>query len=366
MRILFALAGLHRVDRGAEVAFIALASELARLGNEVTLIGSGPPRPNTPYRYISVPLLRRELLEKFPSFPVLRSETAWEEATFAPGLLRKYKPSDFDVTITCSYPFTNWVLRRPAKRRPPHVFVTQNGNWPVCSNDAEYRFFGCDGLICTNPVFFEQSQYKAALIGNGVDLETFTSGPGERERLGLPSTGRIVLMASAMIASKHVDEAIDAVSLLPDTTLVVAGDGPLRSVLQRKADEQIPGRFRRVQLRPHEMPGLYRSADAFLHLSRSESFGNVYVEALATGIPTVAIESPHTRWIFGDDAFFVQPGQANAVAAQIVNASVACQNFRMRLLTRAKLFGWGEIGRKYQDFLGEIVANGPDSSRLKI
>ena len=47
MRILFALPGLHRHDRGAEVAFIAIARELARAGHAVTLIGSGPrPRRN--------------------------------------------------------------------------------------------------------------------------------------------------------------------------------------------------------------------------------------------------------------------------------------------------------------------------------
>ena len=43
MRILFALAGLHRVNRGAEVAFISIALELARTGHKVALIGSGPP-----------------------------------------------------------------------------------------------------------------------------------------------------------------------------------------------------------------------------------------------------------------------------------------------------------------------------------
>ena len=45
MRVLFALPGLHKYDRGAEIAFIAIARELAKAGDEVTLIGSGAPRP---------------------------------------------------------------------------------------------------------------------------------------------------------------------------------------------------------------------------------------------------------------------------------------------------------------------------------
>src|SRR6185369_1963171 len=98
VRILFALAGLHRVDRGAEVAFISVAKELVKLGNEVTLTGSGPPRRNEPYRYIQAPALPRTKFEKWPSVPTLRNDTSWEEATFAPGLLAKYRPGDFDVT----------------------------------------------------------------------------------------------------------------------------------------------------------------------------------------------------------------------------------------------------------------------------
>ena len=44
MRILFALPGLHRYDRGAEVAFISIAEELAKAGDMVTLSSVlGPP-----------------------------------------------------------------------------------------------------------------------------------------------------------------------------------------------------------------------------------------------------------------------------------------------------------------------------------
>ena len=45
MRILIALPGLHRFNRGAELAFIAVAEELVRRGEDVTLIGSGRRAP---------------------------------------------------------------------------------------------------------------------------------------------------------------------------------------------------------------------------------------------------------------------------------------------------------------------------------
>src|SRR5262245_41112665 len=113
MRVLFALPGLHRYDRGAEVAFISVARELAKGGDSVTLICSGQPRVGMPYRFLRAPSVARERFETFPSIVGLRGECAYEELTFVPSLLRQYRPADYDVTVTCSYPFTNWALRRP-------------------------------------------------------------------------------------------------------------------------------------------------------------------------------------------------------------------------------------------------------------
>jgi len=359
MRILFALPGLHRVDRGAEVAFISVASELALRGDQVTLIGSGPPRANQPYRYLKAPVINRERFERWPRFPLFRTETAWEEASFVPGLLRAYDPDEYDVTVTCSYPFTNWVLRRAGGRhRPAHVFVTQNGDWPARSNKAEYRLFGCDGLVCINPDYLEHNKaaYPCALIPNGVDTGRFNPGPAERERFGLPATGPIVLMVSAMIASKNVDKGIVAVSALPDAMLVVAGDGPLRSELKCLADEHLPGRFRQITVPAEAMPALYRSADAVLHLSQDESFGNLYVEAMACGIPIVAYDSARTRWILGDEGLLADPSHPSSTSDQLVLAMKRTPADRDRLARRAEQFRWSGIAGQYRDFFSEIVA----------
>src|SRR5262249_8402506 len=113
MRILFALPGLHRYDRGAEIAFISIASELAKSGDVVTLIGSGTSRTGQCYRFMHAPSFARRHFESFPSLPVLRNEYAYEELTFVPAFLYSYRPDDYDVTLTCSYPFVNWMLRRP-------------------------------------------------------------------------------------------------------------------------------------------------------------------------------------------------------------------------------------------------------------
>lgn len=359
VRIALALAGLHRVDRGAEVAFIAIATELAKAGHEVTLFGSGPDRPQSNYNYVHVPAIPREKFEAFPHIPLLRNETAWEEASFVAGLLAKYRPTDFDVAATCAYPFTHWALRRPVLggRGPRSVFITQNGDWPACSDRAEFRFFKCDGLVCTNPDYFERNRarYRSVLIPNGVDRERFCPGPAEPERFGLSGRGPIVLMVSALIASKNVAEGIAAAAKIPDATLVVAGDGPLRNDLQMLASELLPGRYRQLTVPAAEMPALYRSADVFMHLSTDESFGNVFVEAMACELPIVAFDTPRTRWIVGDHAFLAERNRPDSLTLAIEAALKGHSKAAAEMRERASNFGWPAIAARYSDFFGELI-----------
>lgn len=368
LRILFALPGLHRVDRGAEVALIAVASALARSGDEVTLIGSGEARPDAPYKFLQVGCVRREAFERMPSIPVLRNEYCYEELTFLPGLLRRYRPADYDVTVTCGYPFTNWALRwsRFSKAAPPHVFVTQNGDWPARSGNAEYRFFGCDGLVCTNPDFYERNkdEWRCALIPNGVDTARFRPGPAERDRFGLPKKGPIVLMVSALIPSKRVDVGVEAVSLIPGCHLVVAGDGPMRRRLDESAARLMPGRFTRLALAPEHMPALYRSADVFLHLSKEEAFGNVFVEAMACGLPIVAHDTSRSRWVVGEDEFLGDTGDVGDVAALLARALQAEGDQTGPQQARVADFDWENIASMYRAFLQTIVEARSSERRL--
>jgi|tagenome__1003787_1003787.scaffolds.fasta_scaffold20989911_9 glycosyltransferase involved in cell wall biosynthesis len=357
VRIAFALSGLHRVDRGAEVAFIAIAQELAQVGNQVTLFGSGDIRPDAPYKFVHVPAVRRENFEGWPALPALRNEAAWEEASFTPALLAKYHPADFDITVTCAYPFTNWALRRPVigRARPRHVFITQNGDWPAYSDRAEFRLFGCDGLVCTNPDYFARNRerHRSVLIPNGVDLTRFRSGTAERDRFGFPASGPVILMVSALIASKNVRDGIAAVAKIPRANLVVAGDGPLRHDLNKLAGELLPGRYRQLTVPAADMPALYRSADVFMHLSTDESFGNVFVEAMASGMPIVAYDTPRTRWIVGDHAFFADSREALPVA--IGAALDPPEGAAAEMRDRAQTFGWPAIAALYNDFFGELL-----------
>ena len=361
MRILFALPGLHRYNRGAEIAFISIATELAKLGETVTLMGSGPLRAGTPYGFVKVPSLARENFELFPSVPPLRHEYAYEELSFIPSLLSRYRPADYDVTLTCSYPFTNWALRRKVMRasRPAHVFVTENGDLPAYAKSAEFCFFSCDGLVCTNPDYLERNKdrWRCVLIPNGVDCDRFRLGAAQRRVFGLPVDRLVVLMVSALVPGKRVDTGIAAVSRIADAYLLVAGDGPLRHDIDALASRLLPGRFSRITVAPEQMPTLYQSADLFLHLCKEESFGNVYLEALACGLPIVAHDFERVRWIVGDDEFLTDTENEAAIVQQISRAREISPARRQERRNRAQAFSWPTIGQMYQRFLQDVVTS---------
>jgi glycosyltransferase involved in cell wall biosynthesis len=96
---------------------------------------------------------------------------------------------------------------------------------------------------------------------------------------------------------------------LPGTKVVV-GDGPSRAALQQRFPETVWRGWRYGQ----ELAAHFASADCFVFPSRTETFGNVLLEALASGLPVAAVPSPGPSDLITD-------GVNGAVAADL---GVAC------------------------------------------
>jgi glycosyltransferase involved in cell wall biosynthesis len=361
MKVAFIAPGLHRVNRGAEVAFESIGRELNRMHQvEVTLFGSGQTRVEDSYHFCHVSNIPREKFETWPKFPLLRNEYVYEELTFASSLARCYQPKQFDVVVSYSYPFTNWLInRRGGKHRPRHIYVTQNGDWEIKANHSEWRYFSCDGLVCTNPKYYKHhcETQQATLIPNGIDVDTFKPGKADRATFGLPEGVPVALMVSALIPSKRVCEGIEAAAKVDDLYLVVCGDGPERDKVKALGQKLMPNRFRVTQLPRQQMPDMYRSADLLLHMSLDEPFGNVYIEASAIGLPVVAHNWSGTQWILGDTATLVDTQELVAVTQGIKSAlKMNSETLISKRISMVKSrFSWEKISLLYYDFFKEIL-----------
>jgi len=122
----------------------------------------------------------------------------------------------------------------------------------------------------------------------GVDAALFRPRPGAD--LGLP---RPVFLTVGRVAVEKNLEAFLALDL-PGTKVVV-GDGPARADLMRRFPEAV---FRGVR-RGEELAQAYAAADAFVFPSRTDTYGLVLLEALASGVPVAAFPVCGPRDVVG-------------------------------------------------------------------
>lgn len=126
----------------------------------------------------------------------------------------------------------------------------------------------------------------------------------------------VILFVGRLIRKKGVDvllEALRMIVLRAPCTLVIAGDGPERESLERQvAQLGLAGHVRFVGFKqPKELPRWYCAADVFVLPSRTEPWGVVVLEALASGLPVVVTElvGCHPDVVTGPEVGMVVPAE---------------------------------------------------------
>ncbi len=192
---------------------------------------------------------------------------------------------------------------------------------------------------------------KTVYIPNGVDLKKFNM-QGLSLHIGLKKP--IVLAVGAFTEQKRMDLVIRAVAKLDGVSLlVVGGGGDLKNELQALGTRLLGNRFEIKSVSFNEMPGVYRSANVFtLPSASSEAFGNVLIEAMASGIPVVATDDPIRKEIIGDAGILVDPTDADAYAEAIKKALE--DKWSEKAIKQAKKFDWDIIANQYEKLLASF------------
>ena len=184
----------------------------------------------------------------------------------------------------------------------------------------------------------------------GVDLERF--GP-ERRRRGLFPGEVNVLYAGRLSREKGVDLLADAFEAAraerPGLHLVLAGGGPEETGLRERLGD---GATFLGWLRGHELARAYASADLFLFASRTDTFGQVILEAQASALPVVAVADGGPLSLVEDGRTgLLRPADPAALAGAVLELA-ASPDLRARLGQGARK---SVEGRSWARALGQLA-----------
>ena len=171
-------------------------------------------------------------------------------------------------------------------------------------------------------------QARMEVLPTGIDLERFRGGDGAafRARHGIDRRRPVLVHISRVAHEKNIDFILQVLvqvrRSVPDVLLVIAGEGPALTHVQRLAarlDLAASVLFVGYLDRAGALLDCYRAGDAFVFASRTETQGLVLLEALALGVPVVSTAVMGTADVLrGVRGALVAPDQLDGFAATVV------------------------------------------------
>jgi glycosyltransferase involved in cell wall biosynthesis len=312
------LAAVGEADAGGQNVHVsALAGHLAALGCEVT-VATRADDPALPARLVMEPGVTVHHVPAGPPRPVPKDGLWQHMPEFARQLRRRWTADPPDL-VHAHFWMSGWAALRARRGMdgPPPVVQTFHAlgvvkrrhqgaadtSPPERSGVEAQLVRAADHVIAT--CRDEVAELTAlggrpddmSVVPCGIDPELFRpGGPAAARSLSSGLRHRIVVV-SRLVPRKGIDDVIAALSLLPDTELVVAG-GPPAAALDQDAEACRLARLARsfgVALRVRflgavprpDVPALLRSADLVACVPWYEPFGIVPLEAMACGTPVV-------------------------------------------------------------------------------
>ncbi|MBP2330667.1 glycosyltransferase involved in cell wall biosynthesis [Kibdelosporangium banguiense] len=307
------LAALGEVDAGGQNLHVAeLSAALNRLGHDVTVYtrrdAADLPRKvitRQGYRVVHIDagppdkVAKDDLLPHMGDFATnLRTHLHARPADvvhshfWMSGLTSLLATRDLDVPVVQTFHALGTVKRRyqgKADSSPPERLAIERMIGRQATRIAATCADEQDELIRMGI-----ARSRISVVPCGVDIDSFQPA---RHRAKPGGQTRIVTVGR-LVPRKGFQTTIDALALLPDTELVIAG-GPVKGKLGDCPQAQtLLARARRLgvgdrvrlmgQVDRRKMPGLLRSADAVVCVPWYEPFGIVPLEAMACGVPVVA------------------------------------------------------------------------------
>lgn len=270
--------------------------------------------------------------------------------------------------FSASYPGWQW-LRQAARSSQLASYLYRQIDVTVCSSVAASQ--SCQELGIPN---------IKTIPFLGIDVSTYSPARRNRKWLKLwlsekEQQNKVLLFLGRLGFEKRVDLLIQAFAKLqmkePNCSLIIAGDGPDAVVdsLKRLA-ASIPNIHFTGFLLGDMKANVLASCDVFCSPSPYETFGRTVVEAMASGLPVVTVNSGAvSEYVFNRmNGYLVPPNDAEALANGIQNVLLSNNtSVVQRALEDAKQFsleqGCQNLSNYYQQLLG-IRQNDKDLTSL--
>lgn len=170
----------------------------------------------------------------------------------------------------------------------------------------------------------------------GVDLQAFQPEPQENWNLPRP----IFAYVGRVAVEKNLRAFLDL--NLPGSKLIV-GDGPQRKTLER----EYPGAYFAGARHGAALAAAYAGADVFVFPSKTDTFGLVVLEALASGLPVAAYPVTGPKDILGESAIPV-----GALNEDLLQAALDALNIdRSHCRPHAETYSWTACATRFMDNL---------------
>jgi len=206
---------------------------------------------------------------------------------------------------------------------------------------------------------------RLRVLARGVDTELFNPlkrCQELRKQWGVQDHQKVVLYVGRLAAEKNLQVTVDAFRAMsqvnPNLKMVWVGDGPLKESLKLSCPNSI---FTGVQT-GEALAAHYASGDLFFFSSLSETFGNVTLEAMASGLAVLAYDYAAARQFIdhGVNGFLANPNEANSFINQgleLLKDSVDLQNLRVQARQTTLEISWDKVTKKLENNYEDLLLN---------
>ncbi len=249
---------------------------------------------------------------------------------FSHSLMGKYNLAMFDFFIANS-PFVAEELFESVQKN--------------CNPHRSKMFFNkCWKFFKAAKIPFSQ---RVKVCPRGVDTEKFNPRRASaeikremHEKAGIPADSVVILSSTRLSTEKNIRLLPQIMEVLAkdeikDFRLIVAGAGPREDWLREQTARKFPGKIILTgHLDKETLADYYANADVFLHPNPREPFGNVVLEAMASGVPIVVPNSGGILTYANENNAFLTAATAESFAERICEA-IENQSIRLQKIENA-------------------------------